>query len=602
MTDRARHEADVRTRRAADDAAGMLQSVIDAASDAVMIFESVRDEGGRIVDFRWTHANEMAETLLGRPRSWFLGAKLLDKLPGNREAGLFDAYRAVTETRERWSSEFTYAHEHLDAIFRAAAHPAGDGFIVSFSDVTEQRRTEALLEESEERLRMALEAARGVGIWDWDLVNDHVYADATFTSLFGIDPSLADTNPPISAFLDGIHPDDRHRVSERIEDAIAKNSEFAEEYRCIGYDKKMRWVFARGRCIQDGKGHPVRFPGMVFDISDRKKVEEAWRESEAKFEAIVNSIDQMIWSTRPDGFHDYYNSRWYEFTGVPAGSTDGEGWSGMFHPDDQDRAWARWRHSLETGEPYHIEYRLRHRSGQYRWVIGRAQPVRDGYGRIKRWFGTCTDIHDLKSAEEQLELVARELSHRIKNIFTLIMSLVSLSSRTMPEAAPFAGLLRARIEALSRAYEFVRPATVPSGGVEGSHTIAGLFETLFAAYREDEADQIEVRGGNTSVGPNAATTLALVFHELATNAIKYGALSNPGGRITVDCVSGTDDVRIVWSERGGPVIDGAPTRQGFGTAMSRRAAAAQLAAQIEHEWRPQGLVFTMRVPTRSLEN
>jgi PAS domain S-box-containing protein len=125
-------------------------------------------------------------------------------------------------------------------------------------------------------------------------------------------------------------------------------------------------------------------------------------ESEAKFHAIANSIDQMVWSTRPDGFHDYYNQRWYEYTGVPPGSTDGEAWNGMFHPDDQDRAWQVWKHSLETGEPYHIEYRLRHRSGQHRWVIGRAQCVREPDGRISRWYGTCTDIHDQKVAEEQI--------------------------------------------------------------------------------------------------------------------------------------------------------------------------------------------------------
>ena len=124
--------------------------------------------------------------------------------------------------------------------------------------------------------------------------------------------------------------------------------------------------------------------------------------SELSFAAIANSIDQMIWSTRPDGFHDYYNERWYEYTGVPRSSTDGEAWNGMFHPEDQQRAWDVWRHSLETGQPYHIEYRLRHKSGQYRWVIGRAQCVRDEQGRIQRWYGTCTDIHDLKSAEEQI--------------------------------------------------------------------------------------------------------------------------------------------------------------------------------------------------------
>ncbi|WP_114945597.1 PAS domain-containing protein [Microvirga calopogonii] len=138
------------------------------------------------------------------------------------------------------------------------------------------------------------------------------------------------------------------------------------------------------------------------DVTEQKRTEEALRESEERFRAIANSIDQMIWATRPDGFHDYYNQRWYEYTGVPEGSTDGEAWNGMFHPGDQERAWTIWRRCLETGEPYHIEYRLRHRSGEYRWVLGRAQPVRDEEGRIKRWFGTCTDIHDLKQAQDAL--------------------------------------------------------------------------------------------------------------------------------------------------------------------------------------------------------
>jgi PAS domain S-box-containing protein len=151
---------------------------------------------------------------------------------------------------------------------------------------------------------------------------------------------------------------------------------------------------------------------------ERVGAEARLRESEAQFHAIANSIDQMVWSTRPDGFHDYYNDRWYEYTGVPYGSTDGEAWNGMFHPDDQDRAWAVWRHSLETGEPYHIEYRLRHRSGHYRWVIGRAQCARDESGRIIRWYGTCTDIHDLKVFETRLA----ESEERYRTLFTSIES------------------------------------------------------------------------------------------------------------------------------------------------------------------------------------
>ena len=166
--------------------------------------------------------------------------------------------------------------------------------------------------------------------------------------------------------------------------------------------------------IRDAEGRVVGVLNQGNEVTAHVRTQRALRESEAKFRAITNSIDQMIWSTLPDGFHDYYNDRWYAFTGVPHGSTDGEAWNGMFHPDDQERAWAVWRRSLATGETYHIEYRLRHRSGQYRWVLGRAQPVRDAEGAITRWFGTCTDIQEIVDAREVLARSREELERQVE--------------------------------------------------------------------------------------------------------------------------------------------------------------------------------------------
>nr|WP_317128301.1 ATP-binding protein [Sphingomonas baiyangensis] len=156
------------------------------------------------------------------------------------------------------------------------------------------------------------------------------------------------------------------------------------------------------------------FEAAERELADRRAAEAALAESEARFAAIANSIDQMIWSTQPDGFHDYYNDRWYEYTGVPHGTTDGEGWNAIFHPDDQPRAWEVWRASLASGAPYEIEYRLRHRSGDYRWVLGRAQCVRDQVGRIARWYGTCTDIHELKTTRDQLRDLTATLEQRVQ--------------------------------------------------------------------------------------------------------------------------------------------------------------------------------------------
>lgn len=167
---------------------------------------------------------------------------------------------------------------------------------------------------------------------------------------------------------------------------------------------------------------------LVRETTDRVLRDQMLRASEKRFHAMADSIDQMIWSTQPDGYHDYYNKRWYEYTGVPEGTTDGEAWNGMFHPDDQERAWAVWRRCLETGDPYHIEYRLRHHSGDYRWVLGRAQPVRDADGAIMRWYGTCTDIDELKRTENALR-ESEEFNRRVLTSSNDCIKVLSLDGR-----------------------------------------------------------------------------------------------------------------------------------------------------------------------------
>ncbi|NJS14266.1 MAG: PAS domain-containing protein [Sphingopyxis sp.] len=279
-------------------------------------------------------------------------------------------------------------------------------------------------------------------------------------------------------------------------------------------------------------------------------------------------MPQMVWSTLPDGFHDYYNARWYEFTGVPEGSTDGAGWNGMFHPDDQPRALERWQHSLTTGEPYEIEYRLRHRTGEYRWTIGRANPIRDEDGRITRWIGTCTDIHDAKLATEYSELLSRELSHRIKNIFAVIGGLITLSARRMPEAKQFAGSLARRIAALGRAHDLARPHSVESAPEVGDATLHMLLRQILSPYPAMDKGRIVITGDNLAVDDRGATPLALLYHELATNAVKYGALSDPDGKVQIAIAHEGGQVTLRWTESGGPEIVGVPNRSGFGTALA----------------------------------
>lgn len=315
------------------------------------------------------------------------------------------------------------------------------------------------------------------------------------------------------------------------------------------------------------------------------------------FAILTDAMPQMVWSTRPDGFHDYYNARWYEFTGVPPGSTDGEGWNGMFHPDDQEEAWSRWRHSLATGEAYEIEYRLRHHSGAYRWTLGRALPVRDASGAITRWIGTCTDIDDAKRAAEQNELLSRELSHRIKNIFAVIAGLIGLSLRQAPEARSFATSLRDRIASLGRAHEFVRPHSDESRPTSGRTTIYGMLTELFKPYPAMDAGRIVLSGDDIAIDDRGATPLALLFHELATNAVKYGALSADDGRIELNLVVAGENAVMTWTEHGAPKPPTPPAHPGFGTRLCDISVEKQLGGQLLRSWEPDGLrvVATVRL-------
>lgn len=308
-------------------------------------------------------------------------------------------------------------HTHWDYSFTPLVDEETGAVVGIFNqgnETTGRLNAERALRASEQRLEYALGAADTVGTWDWDVPADRVTADSRFARIYGVDPARAKEGAPIGEFFKGIHPGDLAATRTAIETALRTGEVFSGEYRLVQPDGTIRWVAASGRCTLAPDGTALRFPGVSFDITERVLAREALRESESRFEAIVDSIDHMVWSTRPDGFHDFFNQRWYDFTGVPEGSTDGESWAGIFHPDDQDRAWAVWRHCLETGDTYRIEYRLRHRSGQYRWVLGRAQPQRDETGAIRRWFGTCTDIQDIVDAREVLARSREELEAAVR--------------------------------------------------------------------------------------------------------------------------------------------------------------------------------------------
>ncbi len=552
-------------------------------------------------EHRFVLANPAYLELVGRDA--VVGKTVVEALPEVVEQGYVDVlhqvfrsgepYRAINRDvmlRRRPDSE--PERRVLDFTFQPVKDMLGasTGIFIAAADITERATTEEALRRSEERLQLALNASTGIGTWDWTAESGRVTGDERFAALFGIDPQRVAHGGVFDAVLNFIHPDDRMRIAMDVRQSIADRAPLKLEFRVIRADGEVRWLLTQGRCTFDAEGRPVRFPGVSFDITDRKLAEEAaqeaaedlrsateaqsflhslaerqraldtpdaimeltaaelgaklglgrvgfyrvagdmihlgpcwtdgslpafagqwkldavaplveryrqgrtvtfddsraefphtelsklspsavgvpllrggqwvatfyangagareWRpeeiafiemvvettwdaveradavlalrESEAQFRAITNSIDHMVWSADAEGAVDFYNDRWYDYTGVERGSTDGDAWGKVLHPGDQRRAAAAWEHCVRTGELYRIEYRLRHHSDVYRWALGRAQPLRDESGRIVRWFGTSTDIQDVVDAREvlarsreELEAAVRERTERL---------------------------------------------------------------------------------------------------------------------------------------------------------------------------------------------
>ncbi len=200
--------------------------------------------------------------------------------------------------------------------------------------------------------------------------------------------------------LEFVHPADHRAVQHQMARALQSPGKLHRvEHRMLHRDGSWLTFETVGHARATDSG--LEIVTNSRDVSARQASEAELREREERFRALVELIPQLVWATTPDGYHDYFNQRWYDYTGMERTGGQGWNWKDYLHPDDYERSVEVWQHSLATGEPYEIEYRFRRGSdGAYRWFIGRALPLHSPDGEIIRWFGTCTDVHDERMALE----------------------------------------------------------------------------------------------------------------------------------------------------------------------------------------------------------
>jgi len=278
-------------------------------------------------------------------------------------------------------------------------------------DVTEQKRAEQALQAIETRLRLGMDMV-GLSLAEVDYVAETIQMTEDAARLFG----LGDTalSAPLKFFVAAIHPDDRDEFSRRKQ--VARDSAgdglFSMDFRVPRPNGDLRWVRARGQVSfaeTDPALRPLRAVFAFLDTTTEKAAEDSLRSRETRFRQLADAMPQLVWSTSPDGFADLYNQKWFEYTGLTYEELAGAKWTAVIHPDDLAELGERWRHSMQSGEPYETEVRYRRFDGVYRWFLVRARAVFGDDDRVVRWFGTSTDIHEQKRLEEDLRRANRDL-------------------------------------------------------------------------------------------------------------------------------------------------------------------------------------------------
>ncbi|MEM9085587.1 MAG: PAS domain-containing protein [Pseudomonadota bacterium] len=323
------------------------------------------------------------------------------------------------------------------------------------------------------------------------------------------------------------------------------------------------------------------------------EITAAVRASAERLQFMIDSVPDIAWSAGPGAQFDYVNARWREITGLPA-PRHVEDWRDVIHPDEFERTRAKFIGAVQKAVPFEDEWRMLQADGSYRWILSRAVPSTDD-PETARWFGTLTDIDDAYRISKERELLAGELAHRIKNIFSVIIGLVSLHARGDATLKVFADGLSDTIRALSRAQEFA----IQGERIDEKDLIA-LLEVLVKPYGAPGSRAVEISGDAVGFGPRAATPLALVFHELATNSAKYGALSDAEGSVSISVARDEENVTITWRESGGPSTE-PPEQQGFGSRLMTMAITHQLGGTLEQEWETGGLRAVITLPLARLE-
>ena len=332
---------------------------------------------------------------------------------------------------------------------------------------------------------------------------------------------------------------------------------------------------------------PPSIAATGFDISNVEKLQLA-----------IRSAGVALWAWNVDTDRLTLDGHGFDIWGVPqAPEVTFEDLSSHIHPADRDRVRAAFAATRALKGDYEIDFRILVED-DVRWVSARGRG--DDEAIVDRvMFGIFLDVTGRKQAEEANELLAGEMGHRVKNLLAIASGLTMITSRSVATTVEMARDLTQRLSALGRAHDLVRARP---GQQETVALLGDLFTVLLAPYDDMGAftGRIRVSVPRMAVGESSAMALALVIHELATNCLKYGALSAGEGSLDVSSTAHDQEVVVIWTERGGPNVSAPEDEGGFGSKLISRSMASQLHGSISYDWSKTGVIITLRMQKNRL--
>lgn len=388
-------------------------------------------------------------------------------------------------------------------------------------------------------------------------------------------------------FLDAVHPDDRPAIARTFERARDTCSNYQVEYRLVEAGGAYRWVMDTAVPDLDPDGSVRGFTGAIVDNSARRDAEERLRERERELRLVTDTVPVLIAHVGNDQRYLYANSTYRDWYGVESESLVGKSVAELLGPERYAERVGYVEAALR-GERVSYDGQVTLRDGRVRDVETIYVPNICSAGKIEGFIAVVTDITDRKRTTDHLNLVSGELRHHVRNLLTVVQG---IAQRTFATAAPKPALqaFQGRIRALSAATDAITPDDVTASEVS---VIAG---SVVAPYRETGRDPFILKGGHVTLPTRYATSLAMVLHELCTNAVKYGALSASAGTVQLAWQSDGQRFELEWIELGGPPV-AEPDRRGFGTMLLTSAFPG---GETRLEYRPEGLCFSLRAPLGS---